>query len=299
MKRSFFTTILLLLTFFLMIPNAAIAAREMPPIVTPDWLAENLERPGLVILDVRRVEEYREGHVPKAFSAFYGGWAYKRDGLYSGMPEQEELNDLIGSMGIDFNSWVVVMGKTNTPRESYKSARVACTILYAGVANVSLLDGGISNWTRRNKKLSTTKEQPKAKAFRGKFRQDWFADKDFVMRRMGKIVLLDVREPDFFSGKKKMDCITRMGHIPGAFNLPTSCVFNDDYTFKSREALAAVAEKITGKDRAREIITYCDIGQCCPTWSYILKEILGYTNVRIYNGAMQEWTQDSEAPITK
>jgi len=298
MRKVFLSIIIFLLVFPFAVPGGA-ATREMPPIVSPDWLAANLERPGLIILDVRRVEEYQAGHVPKALSAFYGGWAYKRSGMYSAVPEQEELNDLIGSMGIGFDSWVVVMGKTDTPRESYKSARVACTILYAGVPNVALLDGGINAWVQNKKTLSTTIERSKAKDFRGKFRKDWFADKDFVMSRLGKVVLLDVRERDYFEGKRKMDCVTQMGHIPGAFNLATSCAFNDDNTFKDKKALAVLAESVAGRDRAREIVTYCDIGQCCPTWSYLLKEILGYKNVRIYDGAMQEWTKDSKAPVTK
>jgi thiosulfate/3-mercaptopyruvate sulfurtransferase len=300
MKKKILARFLSLFCFLLLVAGAcAVDARDIPPIVSPDWLASNLDRPGLIILDVRKVEEYKEGHVPKALNAYYGGWAYKRHGLYSAIPDQTELNELIGSMGIDFDSWVVVTGKIDTPRESYKSARVACTILYAGVPNVALLDGGINNWIQKKKPVSTMIERPQAKVFQGKFRQDWFADKNYVTSRLGKIILLDVRERDYFDGRKKMDCIQQAGHIPGAFNLPTSCVFNDDYTFKGKDVLAVIAESVTGKDRKKAIVTYCDLGQCCPTWSFIMKELLGYTNVRLYDGSMQEWTKDSQAPVTK
>jgi len=67
---------------------------------------------------------------------------------------------------------------------------------------------------------------------------------------------------------------------------------NKDKTFKTKEELAVIAETAIGKDKEKEIITYCDIGQCCPIWSYILMEVLGYKNVRLYDGAMQEWMQD-------
>jgi thiosulfate/3-mercaptopyruvate sulfurtransferase len=90
-----------------------------------------------------------------------------------------------------------------------------------------------------------------------------------------------------------------MGHIPGAFNLPTSCAFNEDKTFKTKEELAAIAEPAVGKDRSVAIVTYCDTGQCCPIWSYLLTQILGYTNVRLYDGGMQEWMQDPQAPVTR
>ncbi len=95
-----------------------------------------------------------------------------------------------------------------------------------------------------------------------------------------------------------MDCVPKTGHIPGAFNMPTSCAFNEDKTFKTKEELTAIVEAAAGKNRSSAIVTYCDIGQCCPTWSYLLTEVLGYTNVRLYEGAMQDWAQDADAPVT-
>jgi thiosulfate/3-mercaptopyruvate sulfurtransferase len=70
-------------------------------------------------------------------------------------------------------------------------------------------------------------------------------------------------------------------------------------TFKTKEELAVIAEAAAGKDKSKEIVTYCDIGQCCPVWSYLLAEVLGYTNVRLYVGSMQEWMQDPQAPVTR
>ena len=95
-----------------------------------------------------------------------------------------------------------------------------------------------------------------------------------------------------------MDCVAKAGHIPGALNMPTSCAFNADKTFKTKKELTAIVEAAAGQDRNQAIITYCDTGQCCPIWSYLMKQILGYTNVRLYVGSMQEWTQDPQAPVT-
>jgi thiosulfate/3-mercaptopyruvate sulfurtransferase len=274
-------------------------AREIPAIVSTGWLEANLNKREIIVLDVRRVEHYREGHIPQALSAFYGGWAYKKGELYSEIPDPDDLNDLIGSMGIGLDSLVVVVGRTDTPRESYQCARVACTLQYAGIRNVALLDGGMNQWFKEKKPVSTIIATTKEKPFKGRFGKDKFANKEYIQTRMSKIILLDVREPDYFTGKKKLDCVPRMGRIPGAFNLPTSCAFNNDGTFKNKEALAVIAESAAGKDRTKEIVTYCDTGQCCPTWSYLLSEILEYRNVRIYDGAMQEWMQDSQAPVTR
>lgn len=297
MKRSILFKLLFLFLLAILRPMAG-QASNMEPIVSTDWLVANLKNPKLIILDVRRVEDYREGHIPGALSGFYGSWAYMKDGLYSSLPDQDDINDAISHLGISFDNWVVVTGGMDTPRLSYQSARVACTLQYAGVANVALLDGGMNKWIAEKRPLSKKIERRKAKKFQGKYLGDKFADKNYIKERIGKLVLLDVREREFFTGEKKMDCVPKAGHIPGALNMPTSCAFNKDKTFKTKKELAAIAEVAIGMDRSAVIVTYCDMGQCCPTWSYLLTEVLGYTNVLLYVGSMQEWMADPQAPVT-
>lgn len=297
MKRRLLSKLLAFVLFALLIPCMA-QARDITPIVSTDWLLANLKNPKLVILDVRRVEDYREGHIPGAVSAFYGAWAYMKDGLYSSLPDKDDIDDTIGYFGIGLNNWVVVMGSMDTARLSYQSARVACTLQYAGIENVALLDGGINKWIKEKKSMSKKIERRKANKFQGKYTGEVFADKNYVKERLGKLIILDVREREFFTGEKKMDCVPMRGHIPGAFNMPTSCAFNEDKTFKTKEELTAIVEAAVGKDRSAVIVTYCDMGQCCPTWSYLMKQVLGYPNVKLYIGSMQEWTQDTSAPVT-
>lgn len=296
MKSNILSKLLMLVLFFLLIPAVG-QARNIDPIVSTGWLSDHLNNPKLIILDIRRVEDYREGHIPGALSAFYGSWAYQKDGLFTEIPETDDLDDTIGYMGISFDSWVVVTGCMDTPRLSYQSARVVCTLQYAGIKNVAILNGGMNKWIEEKKPLSQAVVHAKIQPFQGKYLKAKFADKNYVKERLGKALLLDVREREFFAGEKKMDCIPKMGRLPGAFNMPTSCAFNKDKTFKSKEELAAIAESAVGQDKSREIITYCDIGQCCPIWSYILVEVLGYENVRLYDGGMQEWMQDPQAVV--
>jgi thiosulfate/3-mercaptopyruvate sulfurtransferase len=298
MKRIFLPQFVILALFIVLLPAAGLA-RDIAPIVSTDWLLANLKNPKLVVLDIRRVEDYREGHIPGALNAFYGAWAYMKDGLYASMPEKDDIDDTIGYMGINFDRWVVVTGCMDTPRLSYQSARVACTLQYAGIKNVALLDGGTNKWIAEKKPLSTRIEKRKASKFKGIYTSEKFADKHYIEERMGKLILLDLREREFFTGEKKMDCVPMKGHVPGAFNMPTSCAFNEDRTFKTKEELRAIAEEAAGKDLNAAIVTYCDAGQCCPTWSYLLTEVLGYKNVRLYVGSMQEWMQDPQAPVER
>jgi len=297
MKRNISQKLLAAVFLTLLMP-ALVFARDIPPVVSTDWLSANLKNPKLIVLDVRSVEDYREGHIPGAVNAFYRAWAYMKDGLFSSLPDKDDIDDTIGYFGIHFDNWVVVTGCMDTPRLSYQSARVACTLQYAGIANVALLDGGMNKWVAEKKPLSTKIERRKAKPFLGKYVGEKFADADYIKNNMGKLILLDVREREFFTGEKKMDCVPLRGHIPGAFNMPTSCAFNENKTFKTKEELAQIVEAAAGKDRNAAIVTYCDIGQCCPIWSYLMTQLLGYTNVRLYDGGMQEWMQSPDAPVT-
>ncbi len=298
MKSNVLNKLLVFISLILLLPSAALA-RDIAPIVSTDWLQANLKNPKLIVLDIRSVEEYREGHVPGALSAYYGAWAYMRDGMYSSLPEKDDLDDTVGYFGIGFDNWIVVVGCMDTPRRSYQSARVACTLQYAGIQNVALLDGGINKWVSEKKPLSVKIEIRKAKHFKGNYSGDKFATKEYIKENLGKLILLDTREREFFTGEKKMDCVPKSGHIPGAFNMPTSCAFNDDKTFKTKEELAEIVEAAAGKDRSAAIVTYCDIGQCCPTWAYLMTQVLGYTDVRLYENAMQGWAQDPESPVER
>ena len=89
------------------------AARDIDPIVSTDWLQKNLDNSNLVVVDVRKVEEYKAGHIPGAVNIVYGTWAVKKGDLLNELPAIDDLADAIGSAGIDQNSLVVIVGKTD------------------------------------------------------------------------------------------------------------------------------------------------------------------------------------------
>ncbi|MDD5168324.1 MAG: sulfurtransferase [Syntrophales bacterium] len=283
--------------FFVMVLSQSVSARDLPAIVSADWLEKNINNRNLIILDVRYVEHYREGHIPGAINAFYGAWAFKKGNLSSEVPEVDDLFDLIGEAGITPDAHVVIVGKTNTWQERVHMARVACTLQYAGVEDVAILDGGHDQWARGHKALSTETVHLEPVAFKGKINHSIFVKKDYVQKNLGKILLVDVREPAYYKGERKADFIARAGRLPGAVNLPTSWMFANGGTFKKKEDLAILAAGVVGKDLDREMITYCDTGKCCPTWHFMLKEVLGYKHVYLYDGSIQEWTADPDAPV--
>jgi len=294
-KSSLFKAALVI--FVVLILPPAVSARELPAIVSSDWLAANLSNPKLIVLDVRKVEYYRAGHVPGAVNAFYRAWSFKKADLNAEIPDVEDLFELIGTSGIKPDAHVVIVGKADTWQERVHMARVACTLQYAGVANVAILDGGHDKWVRDGKTLSTEIVHLKPLRFKGEINRNIFVKKDYILKNLGKILLVDVREPAFFTGTKKAEVATKAGRLPGAVNLPTSWMFAKDGTFKKKEELAALAAGTVGKDPDRAMITYCDTGTCCPTWHFILRGVLDYKHVYLYDGSIQEWTADPDAPV--
>lgn len=140
--------------------------------------------------------------------------------------------DLVGAAGISPASHVVVIGKMDTWQERVHIARVACTIKYAGVENVALLDGGHNKWLKEKKPLSQEIMHPEPVPFNGRINRNIFVKKDYILKNLDKVLMVDVCEPSFFRGQKKAKIATRAGHIPGAVNLPTSWVFEEDGRFK-------------------------------------------------------------------
>jgi thiosulfate/3-mercaptopyruvate sulfurtransferase len=265
------------------------SARDVEPIVNTTWLEQNLNNPQVIIVDIRKVWDHRAGHIPNVISVFYGSWAIQNEVLRNELPANDDLFDAIGWAGIGSDSIVVLVGKADAPDDI---TRVAWTLKYAGILNVAILDGGFNKWIADKKNVSTDPVRPRSKPYRGKVNEDLFVTKDYVMKAVGKATIVDVREPDYFNGVKKLDFVAKAGHMPKAVNLPTSHAYKQDGIFKDKAELMNIASAVVGKDTTREIITYCDTGKASTAWAFLLTELLGYKNVKVYDGSAEEWTKD-------
>lgn len=273
------------------------AARALDPIVSTDWLEKNLKNPDLVIVDVRKVEDYKAGHIPGAVNVFYGSWAIKKGELLNELPPADDLADAIGNAGIGANSLVVLVGKTEKVPDQFDMTRVAWTLKYAGVKNVAILNGGQDQWVREKKPLSQDMVKAKAKPFKAEWNKGFFVDKAYVLSRLGKAAIVDTRAPNFYGGKEKLPFVPKLGRIKGAVNLPVGQLYTPEGLYKAKAELAPLAEKAVGNDLAKELILYCDTGKTCTSWAFVLTEMLGYKDVKVYDGSTQEWLGDPSAPM--
>lgn len=295
MKKA---TTFALLVFSLMFLFPALGmARSIDPVVSTDWLAANAQDPKIVIVDIRKVEDYKAGHIPKAVNIFYNTWAITEGKLRNQVPQPDDLADIINSAGIAPDSKIVVVGNADNIPNRTNITRVAWTLEYAGLENVAILDGGWEKWTAEKKPVATDMVKPKAAGFQPKIKKAMSVSKNDVKAAIGKAIIVDTREPDFYEGKKKLDFVAKMGRIKGAVNLPTSTAYNPNGTFKDKKALADMAAKVVGTDTGKEIIAYCDTGKVATAWAYLLTDVLGYKNVRLYDGSSEEWMADPTAPI--
>lgn len=294
MKRMVAGSILLVV-LALLIPLACVA-RTIEPIVSADWLAANIDNPRLVVIDIRKVEDYRAGHIPKAVNIFYNTWAVMGGGLRNQLPPIDDLTDIIASAGITPDSQVIIAGNTDIPPNRSGITRIVWTLKYAGLENVAVLDGGWEKWTAQKKPVSTETVRPKPSNFQPRVNNALSATKDYVMSALGKEVIVDTRDPDFFEGKKKLDFVAKAGRIKGAVNLPAMSAYNQDGTFKSKKELADMAVRAVGTDLQKKIVVYCDTGRLASVWAYLLTDVLGYKNVRMYDGSSEEWMKDPNAP---
>jgi len=286
----------LLVAVLLCLPLTAVA-RDIDPVVSTDWLQENLTNPKLIIVDVRKVEDYKAGHVPGAVNVFYGSWVVKKGELLNELPPWDDLLDVIGNAGISKSSWVVIVGKTEKVPDQFDMTRVAWTLKSAGVENSAILNGGQDQWVREKRSLSQEMVKAKAKPYKADVSGNLFVDKDFVIKRMGIATLIDARGPAAYAGKEKLPFVAKMGRIKGSVNLPVALLYTKEGLYKGKSELAPLAEKAAGSDRNKEIIIYCDTGKTATSWAFIMTDMLGYKNIKVYDGSFQEWAADSQLPM--
>jgi thiosulfate/3-mercaptopyruvate sulfurtransferase len=291
-------TIHLLFALLLIFP-LSLFARDIAPIVSTDWLEKNLDNPKLRIIDIRKVEEYKEGHVPGAVNVFYNAWAIRKGDVQNELPANDDLADVIDSAGITKESLAVVVGKTDNIGELTNSTRVAFTLAYAGLTNVSILDGGYNKWVSEKKKVSRELTRPKVAGYKPAWNTNLALSKSGFQRAMNGAIIVDTRLPEFFFGVAKLDFVPKAGRIPGAVALPSAWMYMKEGTFKSREDLQAMVDGVIGTDKSKDVILYCDTGKICTGAWFVMAGVLGRNNIRVYDGSMEEWTRDPNAPLAR
>lgn len=283
---------------------ASAAGAHAEPLVTATWLNSHLHDQNLVVLDIRsaidgsKPEAFAQGHIPSSVHSDYdkAGWRVTRNNVPFMVPTTPELEKLIGDLGIDESSHVVVAPAGVDVLDFGSAARTYWTLKYAGVRDVSILDGGLAAWKAAGYALDEGPHAPSPEIFTATVDSSILALASDVetIEHNGGASLIDARPVSFFLGKEKAPAAQAYGHIPGAVDID-SAEFYDPQTnkLKPRAELAAIA----GKLPSGAAITYCNTGHWAATDWFVLHELLGRKNARLYAGSMVEWTSNPNRPV--
>jgi thiosulfate/3-mercaptopyruvate sulfurtransferase len=270
-------------------------------LVTTDWVAQHANDAGVRVVEVDvDTTSYEQGHVAGA-----AGWNWTTelcDTLVRDIVPKAKLEELLGHSGIDNKTSIILYGDNN----NWFAAWAFWQLKIYGHADVRIMDGGRKKWLAEGRELSTAKSSFPAATYKAK-------DPDASLRAFLPEVqkamqaksaeLVDVRSPQEFTGEILAppglpETCQRGGHIPGARSMPWAKACNDDGTFKSVDELRALYGGV-GVTGDKPVIAYCRIGErSSHTW-FVLKYLLGFDNVKNYDGSWTEWGNLVGAPVER
>ena len=271
-------------------------------LVSTEWVAEHGGDANVRLVEVDvDTSAYEQGHIAGAV-----GWNWQsqlQQSVRRDLASREEIEQLLSGSGIGNDSTVILYGDNN----NWFAAWAFWQLKYYGHGDVRIMNGGRAKWEAEGRSLATDAPSYPAATYTasdGDQSIRAYRDQVLALTNAGSISLVDVRSPAEFSGELlapanvPQEGSQRGGHIPGAANIPWGQAVAEDGTFKSADALL---ELYGGKgiDGGRETIAYCRIGERSSHSWFVLTQLLGFQNVRNYDGSWTEWGSIVGAPIEK
>jgi len=271
-------------------------------LVSTQWAADHLNDPKVRLIEVDvDTTAHDQGHIAGAV-----GWNWQtqlQDNIRRDLIDKTALEKLLGQSGVSNDTTVVLYGDNN----NWFAAYAFWQLKYYGHKDVRLMNGGRKKWLEEKRPITTDAPKIAPASYRATGPDESVrARKEQVFALLEKKTsgqLVDVRSVDEFTGKiiappGMSETAQRAGHIPSAANIPWAQAANEDGTFKSADQLKQLyrGKGVTGQG---EVIAYCRIGErSSHTW-FVLKYLLGYDNVKNYDGSWTEWGNLVGAPIEK
>jgi thiosulfate/3-mercaptopyruvate sulfurtransferase len=279
------------------------------PIVSTDWLHEYLDVPNLRIVDIRghvipasepkphyfaHHAEYTESHIP---GAVFVDWVL--DITDPDSPNQGHIAQpkayaaLMSRLGIGDDTTVVIYDDA----QSMFSARMWWSLQYYGHSHAAILDGGWNKWVAEQRPITAEIPSMQPAQFTARPQSAIRTTIDQVAQVVAgecSGVLMDVRSPEEFAGKSSR--AKRMGHIPGAVNLPRSEMVNKDGTLPTTDQIRETLRKAGITSESPQVIVYCNAG-VSASYGYLMLQLAGIQHVSNFDGSWKEWGNDETHPI--
>lgn len=270
-------------------------------VVSTDWAVENLTNTSVRFVEVDvDTTAFETGHLAGAI-----GWNWKtelQDQLRRTISSKDDFEELLRRSGIKNDTTIVLYGDNN----NWFAAWAYWLLKYYGHQDVRILDGGRKKWEAENRELTTEATEVEASEYViGEIKSEYRAFRNDILPNLhtDAFGLVDVRSPQEFTGEilappGLKELSQRAGHIPGASNIPWSTVVNEDGTFKEVDEIRKIYAD-QGINSDQQVITYCRIGERSAHSWFVLKELLGFADVRNYDGSWTEWGNLIDAPIER
>lgn len=286
-------------------------ATAAEPLVDVDWVKGNIGKSNVVFLDVRgklsgkSKTDYLRAHIPGAVYTDYlkDGWRIKdKNGTVGMLPPADKLAKVVGKLGIDNDSHVVLIPNGGKALDMGTATRIYWTFKVIGHDNVSILNGGMMAYTKAVDKKTKKPVNPlekgavktAAKVFKANLREEMIVSKTDIKSLLGSgMPLVDNRPHNQFLGVNKHPKSKRYGTIPGAVNLPENWLtMNGGGTFRSKEQLQQLYAA-AGVPTSGEQVSFCNSGHWASLGWFATHEILGDKKAKMYDGSMIEWSSDA------
>ena len=271
-------------------------------LVSTAWVAENLNTPGVVIVESDEdVLLYETGHIPGAVKI---DWHTElNDQVVRDYVQGPEFAEMMSAKGISRDDTIVVYGD----KSNWWAAYAMWVFKLFGHEDVRLMDGGRAKWEAEGREMTREKPQRERTDYPVVERNDApiRALLPEVLEAIGQIPLIDVRSPQEYTGERTHmpdypeEGALRGGHIPTAHSVPWATAANEDGTFKSADQLRKIYIDDLGLGKTDVAYAYCRIGErSSHTW-FVLSYLLGFENVKNYDGSWTEWGNAMRVPIVQ
>ncbi|MBV1922841.1 MAG: sulfurtransferase [Flavobacteriaceae bacterium] len=270
-------------------------------IIEADEMLQVYSNENVKIIDFRKEKSYNEGHIEGALQLWRSDFeneSFPYDGM---LPKAETVEKLFSSLGIENEDTIVVYDD----RGSCDAIRFWWVMQYYNIKNVEILNGGIDAWKMLQGKITTEKTEFHPSQFTlGKdVNTSINISKDEVLSKLGvnsKSIILDTRNIDEFSGKRKKKGASKGGRIPMSilFDWDKAIDYSNNKKLKPVEELKELVDALQISENDT-IITYCHSGVRSAHTYFVLKELLGFQHVYNYDGSWTEWSFFEELPFKK
>lgn len=272
------------------------------PLIAPEDLQALLQQADggasaqLRVVDVREAEAYALQHVPGAVSAPFARWRATGEN-FGQLPGPEALTALVQELGLRPEVPTVLVFTGIDANDFGGAARAYWVLKSLGVQQLAILDGGLSAWTAAGLSPSDTPQQVAASDWQPDFNPQWMATREQVLASLQQpqVLRVDARPAPFFEGRLMHEAARARGTLPDAVNLDSELLFElGSAELLPPDELAEAFDAI-GVQPAQPVILFCNAGHWSATDWFVLSEVLGHADARMYPGSMLDWTQAAQA----